>query len=97
MRIDALPLITDTQVMHLALQVMLVCLKLSAPILLTSLVIGFVISMFQSMTQIQEVTLAFVPKVVGVGIVLLISGNWMLHTLISFTQHLFAQIPSLLN
>ncbi|WP_017935662.1 flagellar biosynthetic protein FliQ [Nocardioides sp. Iso805N] len=97
MRIDALPLITDTQVMHLALQVMLVCLKLSAPILLTSLVIGFVISLFQSMTQIQEVTLAFVPKVVGVGIVLLISGNWMLHTLISFTQHLFEQVPSLLN
>ncbi|WGL51969.1 flagellar biosynthetic protein FliQ [Nocardioides sp. BP30] len=97
MRIDALPLITDTQVMHLALQVMLVCLKLSAPILLTSLAIGFVISLFQSMTQIQEVTLAFVPKVVGVGIVLLISGNWMLHTLISFTQHLFEQVPSLLN
>jgi flagellar biosynthetic protein FliQ len=93
----AVPLVTDTQVMHLALQVMLVCLKLSAPILLTALVIGFVISLFQSMTQIQEFTLAFVPKVVGIGIVLLISGNWMLHSLISFTQHLFEQVPSLLD
>lgn len=89
--------ITDTEVMHLALQVMLVCLKLAAPILLTTLVIGFAISLFQSITQIQEFTLAFVPKVVGVGVVLLISGNWMLHTLITFTQHLFDQIPTLLN
>jgi flagellar biosynthetic protein FliQ len=98
MRIDAVPLaVTDTEVMHLALQVMLVCLKLSAPILLTSLVIGFAISLFQSMTQIQEFTLSFVPKVIGVGIVLLISGNWMMHTLISFTQHLFEQVPSLLD
>lgn len=99
MRIDALhPLaVTDTTVMHLALQVMLVCLKLSAPILLTALVIGFAISLFQSITQIQEFTLAFVPKVVGIGLVLLISGNWMLHTLIAFTQKLFEQIPSLLS
>jgi flagellar biosynthetic protein FliQ len=99
MRIDALhPLaVTDTAVMHLALQVMLVCLKLSAPILLTALVIGFAISLFQSITQIQEFTLAFVPKVIGIGLVLLISGNWMLHTLIAFTQKLFEQIPSLLS
>jgi flagellar biosynthetic protein FliQ len=83
--------------MHLALQVMLVCLKLCAPILLTTLAIGFTISLFQSMTQIQEFTLAFVPKVVGVGLVLLFSGNWMLHTLITFTQHLFEQLPALLN
>jgi len=89
--------ITDTEVMHLALQVMLVCLKLCAPILLTTLAIGFTISLFQSMTQIQEFTLAFVPKVVGVGLVLLFSGNWMLHTLITFTQHLFEQLPALLN
>lgn len=89
--------ISDTEVMHLALQVMLVSLKLCAPILLTTLAIGFAISLFQSMTQIQEFTLAFVPKVVGVGLVLLISGNWMMHTLISFTQQLFDKIPSLLN
>lgn len=100
MRIDVIarvPLVTDTEVMHLALQVMLVCLKLSAPILLTALVIGFAVSLFQSMTQIQEFTLAFVPKVIGIGIVLLLSGNWMLHTLISFTQHLFDQVPTLLG
>jgi len=54
---------------------MVVALKLSAPILVPALVIGFVISLFQSMTQIQEVTLAFVPKVIGVGLSLLLVGR----------------------
>ena len=88
---------TDTNVIDLAMQTMTVALKLSAPILLTALVIGFAISLFQSMTQIQEFTLSFVPKLVGVGAALLFSGNWMLHTLISFTQDLFNQIPGLLS
>ncbi|MBJ7529862.1 MAG: flagellar biosynthetic protein FliQ, partial [Nocardioides sp.] len=56
----------------------------------------FTISLFQSMTQIQEFTLAFVPKVVAVGIAILVSGNWMLHTLVVFTQDLFDMIPRLL-
>ncbi len=88
---------TDSAVLEIALMTMVVALKLSAPILLPALVIGFVISLVQSMTQIQEFTLAFVPKLVGVGVSLLVSGNWMLHTLISYTQDLFARIPSLLG
>ena len=88
---------TDSTVIQLALQTMLVALKLSAPILVTSLVIGFTVSLFQSMTQIQEVTLAFVPKLLGVGVALLLCGNWMLHTLISFTQDLFEALPSMLG
>ncbi len=88
---------TDANVMEIALQTMMVALKLSAPILLTSLVIGFAVSLFQSMTQIQEFTLAFVPKLVGVGIALLISGNWMLHTLVDFTRDLFDRLPGLLS
>ncbi len=87
---------TDTTVINIALQTMVVALKLSAPILVTSLVIGFTISLFQTMTQIQEFTLAFVPKVVGVGIALLISGNWMLHTMLNYTESLWTSIPSLL-
>jgi flagellar biosynthetic protein FliQ len=88
---------TDTQIIEIAMQTMVVALKLSAPILLTSLSIGFTISLFQSMTQIQEFTLAFVPKLIGVGVALLISGNWMLHTMITFTINLFDRIPSLLG
>lgn len=88
---------TDSTVIQIALQTMLVALKLSAPILVTSLVIGFTISLFQSMTQIQEFTLSFVPKLVGVGVALLVCGNWMLHTLIDFTNDLFEMIPGLLG
>lgn len=87
---------SDTTIIEIALQTMLVALKLSAPILATALVIGFTISLFQSMTQIQEFTLSFVPKVIGIGLALLLTGNWMLHTLISFTQNLFAMLPRLL-
>jgi len=88
---------TDTTVISIALQTMVVALKLSAPILVTALVIGFTISLFQSMTQIQEFTLAFVPKLVGVGIALLISGGWMLQTLVDFTEDLFDLVPTLLG
>ena len=88
---------TDTAILAIALQTMVVALKLSAPILVTSLVVGFAISLFQSMTQIQEFTLSFVPKVIGVGVALLISGNWMLQTMVDFTNDLFETLPSLLS
>ena len=88
---------TDSAVLEIALQTMVVALKLSAPILVPALVIGFVISLVQSMTQIQEFTLAFVPKLIGVGVSLLVCGNWMLHTLITYTQDLFARLPELLG
>lgn len=87
---------TDTAVIEIAMRTMVVALKLSAPILATALAIGFTVSLFQSMTQIQEFTLAFVPKLVGVGLALLICGNWMLHTLVNFSLDLFESIPSLL-
>jgi flagellar biosynthetic protein FliQ len=89
--------VNDTVIIEIALRTMVVALKLSAPILVTSLVIGFTISLFQSMTQIQEFTLAFVPKLLGVGLALLFCGNWMLHTLVSFTVELFEAIPSMLG
>ena len=88
---------TDTDILDIAIDTMFVALKLSAPILVTALVLGFAISLFQAMTQIQEFTLAFVPKVVGIGVALILSGNWMLHTLIDFTVDLFERIPTLLS
>jgi flagellar biosynthetic protein FliQ len=88
---------TDSAILDIARQTMFVALQLSAPILVTSLVIGFAISLFQAMTQIQEFTLSFVPKVIGVGVALIVSGNWMLHTLIDFTIDLFDRVPSLLS
>jgi flagellar biosynthetic protein FliQ len=88
---------TDTAIIDIALQTMVVALKLSAPILVTSLVIGFAVSLFQSLTQIQEFTLSFVPKLLGIGVALVLCGNWMMHTLVSFTTDLFESIPSLLG
>jgi flagellar biosynthetic protein FliQ len=88
---------TDTAIIHIAFQVMIVAAKLAAPVLVTSLVIGFAVSLFQSATQIQEFTLSFVPKAVGCAIALLLSGHWMLNTMITFTQQLFTQIPALLS
>ncbi len=88
---------SDTAIIDIALQTMLVALKLSAPILVTALVIGFAISLFQSLTQIQEFTLSFVPKLVGIGIALLLSGNWMMRTLVAFTNDLFEGIPAMLG
>jgi flagellar biosynthetic protein FliQ len=88
---------TDVQIVQLGLQAMTIAAKLCAPILLTALIIGFAISLFQSVTQIQEATLSFVPKALGVGIALLLSGNWMLHEMITFTTQLFEKIPSLLS
>ena len=88
---------TDSQVVHIGLQAMTIAAKLGAPVLLTALLVGFAVSLFQSVTQIQEVTLSFVPKAVAVGVALLVTGNWMLHELVSFTTSLFGQIPDLLN
>jgi flagellar biosynthesis protein FliQ len=88
---------TDTAVIGLALQAMLIAAKLCAPILITALAVGFGISLFQSVTQIQEVTLTFVPKMIGVGVAIIASGNWMLHELTAFTFDLFEKIPQLLG
>jgi flagellar biosynthetic protein FliQ len=87
----------DTQVIEIGLKAMTVGAKLSAPILLTALIVGFAISLFQSVTQIQEATLSFVPKAIGIGIALLLCGNWMLHELITFTNELYGMIPALVN
>jgi len=84
-------------VLDLALTAMVMGAKLAAPILVTSLVVGFLISLFQSITQIQEITLTFVPKTIAVAVVLYIAGDWMLQTLVNTTSDLVARIPALLN
>ena len=87
---------TDNQVMHLAVQAMIVGLKVAGPILVVSLVIGFAISLLQSVTQVQEMTLTFVPKVIVVALILLLAGNWMMGEMVSFTRQLFLDLPAML-
>jgi flagellar biosynthetic protein FliQ len=88
---------TDGQIIQLGTQAFAIAAKLGAPVLLTALLLGFAISLFQSVTQIQEATLSFVPKCLGVGLALLFSGNWMVHEMVSYTTNLYQQIPSLIN
>jgi flagellar biosynthetic protein FliQ len=83
--------------MDIGLLAMVTAAKLAAPVLLTALVVGFAISLFQSVTQIQEPTLAFVPKAAAVAVVLLLCGHWMITDLIDFTHALFEKIPGLLS
>jgi flagellar biosynthetic protein FliQ len=88
---------TDTDVTDIAAQTMMMAAKVAAPILLTALLVGFLISLFQAATQIQEPTLSFVPKMIAVSIALLVTGNWVLNQMITFTQSLFAELPRLLS
>jgi flagellar biosynthetic protein FliQ len=90
-------LVTDSSVLNIGVQSIIMATKLAAPMLGVSLGIGLFIGLIQSATQIQEQTLTFVPKLAGVAIVIIIMGNWMLSQLITFTHQLFEMIPQLLQ
>jgi flagellar biosynthetic protein FliQ len=75
-------------VIHLAGEAVFIVLKASAPMLILALVVGLIISIFQATTQIQEQTLAFVPKIVVVLLSILLFGPWILTTLVDFTYNL---------
>lgn len=72
-------------------------LMVSAPILITSILIGLIISIFQATTQIQEQTLTFVPKLIAVALVGLLTGSWMLHQLVNFTERIFEIISNIVH
>lgn len=88
---------TSQQVIDIGTRALIVCAKVAGPFLIVVLAIGVVVGLLQSVTQLQEPTLTFVPKLVGAAIVIAISGNWMLATLVSFGQDLMASVPSLLG
>jgi flagellar biosynthetic protein FliQ len=87
---------TDT-VTSLATQAMTLALKVGGPMLLAGLVIGLVVSIFQAVTQIQEQSLSFIPKVVGIAVLVVLLGPWMLDQLISYAQSLYLSIPQLIS
>jgi len=87
---------TDTSVIEIVLQALILVAKVAGPILATSLAIGLTVSLIQSVTQVQEMTLVFVPKMIGVALVLLVAGHWMLSQLVAFTDQMYALIPRLL-
>jgi flagellar biosynthesis protein FliQ len=88
---------TQDQVVSLVVDAMSVSLKIALPVLLVSLVVGLAVSIFQAVTQIQEQTLTFIPKVVAMAVVVVIAGPWMLGQIVSYTQNLYESIPSLVG
>ncbi len=88
---------TPEVVLTQANEALKLALMLGAPLLLTSLVVGLVIGLFQAATQINEMTLSFIPKVIAMAAVLVATGPWMLGMLVDYTKRLIESIPSLVG
>ena len=86
-----------SSIIDIGVQALWTAAEVAAPILVTALVVGFAISVFQSITQIQETSLSFVPKAVAVSVALVVCGQWMIAVLVHFTTNLFEQIPTLVG
>ena len=84
-------------VVNLATQAMSLALKVAGPLLLVGLVVGLVVSLFQAVTQIQEQSLSFIPKIIAVAVLIVLIGPWMLDQIVSYTQNLFNSIPQLVG
>ncbi len=87
---------TDAVVIDIITNAMWTAARISAPILLTAVAVGVLMGLLQSVTQVQEQTLAFVPKFAAVGAVVAITGSWMMRTMVDFTLDLFDRIPGML-
>jgi flagellar biosynthetic protein FliQ len=72
-------------------------LLLAMPLLITALVIGLLVGVFQAATQINEMTLSFIPKLVGMTVTIVVAGPWMLKVIVSYTRELFESIPALIR
>ena len=88
---------TPETVMTIGQRALELTLLLAAPLLLTTLAIGLLVGIFQAATQINEMTLSFIPKLIGMAAALVIAGPWMLNQLIGYTRTLFESIPGLIG
>lgn len=84
-------------VVNLAQQAMELAMKVGGPLLVVGLAIGLVVSVFQAITQIQEQSLSFIPKIVGTAVVIVVAGPWMLSQLLGYTEELYRSIPALVG
>jgi flagellar biosynthetic protein FliQ len=87
--------VTEGQIMDVLREAMLVAFKLAGPLLMVSIVVGLIVSVFQAATQIHEQTLTFVPKIVCIALLLLMMGSWMIGTLGEFIRGLFLIMENL--
>jgi len=84
-------------VVNLVMQAMTLAFKVGMPLLGVALVLGLTVSVVQAVTQIQEQTLSFIPKIIGMAVVLVVAGPWMLGQVITYTQELYTAIPTLVG
>jgi flagellar biosynthetic protein FliQ len=88
---------TPESVMTMGRTAMEITLLVSAPLLLVALIVGLVVSIFQAATQINEATLSFIPKLIGVFVALVIAGPWMLSVMLDYMRQVFTGIPGMVN
>ena len=88
---------TPESVMTLGRHAMEITLIVAAPMLLVALIIGLIVSIFQAATQINEATLSFIPKLVGIFVALVVAGPWMLSVMLDYMRQVFTGIPNLVG
>jgi flagellar biosynthetic protein FliQ len=82
-------------VMTMTYEAMLLAFSMAGPLLLTTLAVGLIVSIFQAATQINEMTLSFIPKLLAVGVVLVLTGPWLIGQMVDYIQALFTAIPKM--
>ena len=87
----------ESEILGIAKDMMKVAMILSFPALFISMIIGLMISIFQATTQINEMTLSFVPKLIGIAVVIILTAPWAMNTLIDFTTRIFKMIPTFIQ
>ena len=90
-------MVTTQSVLTIARQALVITVLVSAPLLLTALAVGLLVSIFQAATQINEMTLSFIPKLLAMFAVLIVAGPWMLTMLIDYIQRLYSSIPQMVG
>jgi flagellar biosynthetic protein FliQ len=88
---------TETQAIEIVSEAIWIAARISAPILVTAIAVGVAVGLLQSVTQLQEQTLSFVPKFIAVGAVIIITGSWMIQQMVGYTIQLYNSIPGLLG
>lgn len=88
---------TPESVMALGYEAMKIALALAGPLLLTALVTGLIVSLLQAATQVNEMTLSFIPKIIAVFAAIVIAGPWMLNLLLDYIRMLFSNLPTLIG
>ena len=88
---------TPESVMTLGRQAMEITLMVAAPMLLVALIIGLIVSIFQAATQINEATLSFIPKLVGIFVAIVVAGPWILSVMLDYMRQVFTGIPNLVG